>query len=140
MTNKSIYVFYNPNPAQKFHKDGRPVRWDRCDCAVRSLAKLENMSWLGAFTHLATEAIDQYMMPNDDKLIGLVYKKLGYVRGTFKSKDRIPVKKFAQKRSSGKFLLCVAGHVCALVDGKIYDTWDCSESYVTSWWEKPIEN
>jgi hypothetical protein len=133
---KNCYIFYNPNPAQKFHRDGTPVRWDRTDCAVRALTKLENMSWLEAFTHLTTEAIDQYMMPNDDKLLGIVYKKLGYTRHTFGGGRRLRIDEFAKKHPKGKFMINLPGHVCALVNGKVYDTWDCSDRCICSWWEK----
>ena len=139
IANNNYYVFYNPNPKQRWHKDGTPVTWDRCDCAVRSLSRLENMSWREAFEYLTAKAMRHYMMPNDDKLLRIVYQGLGYTRGTFKSAERMQVKDFCHKHRKGRFLLNVRGHVCALVDGKIYDCWDCGDSWVTSWWEAPTE-
>ena len=44
-------------------------------------------------------------------------------------------KRFCRKYPKGKYLLRMAGHVTACVDGVIYDTWDCSGKCVYVAWE-----
>ena len=136
----SNYVFYNPNPKQRYFLNGEPMKWHGCDCAVRSLAKLENMDWVGAYQFLYQEGLANFMMPNDDALLDKVYKKLGYVRGSFKSKERIRLNDFIKKHPKGGFAVRTPSHICAVVNGKIYDTWDCGNRFVSSWWEKKIDD
>ena len=135
MANRN-YVFYNPNPKQRYRKDGKPMGWNYCDCTVRALAKLENLSWADSYQKLCQEGLANYLMPNDDKLLDILYKNLGYVRGSFKSNERIPLNTFTKKHPKGSFAIRTNGHICAVVNGKIYDTWDCGDRFVSSWYEK----
>lgn len=43
---------------------------------------------------------------------------------------------FCLKYPKGKYLLRMAGHVTACVDGVIYDTWDCSDKCVYNAWSE----
>ena len=42
--------------------------------------------------------------------------------------------RFCKKFPNGSYILRMAGHWSACVDGVIYDTWDCSEKCVYNAW------
>ena len=48
--------------------------------------------------------------------------------------DNMTVNDFANKHNSGIFLLRMNGHITCLIDGIIYDIWDCREEVVTDAW------
>lgn len=133
------YVFYNPNPKQRYHKDGTPMKWKQCDCTVRALCKVENSNWESVYKLLVGIGLKNYMMPNDPDLLSIAFTEMGYIRHTFKNTERIPLKKFATKFKSGSFLAMMPGHIVAVVNGKYYDVFDTGDSYITSYWEKPAE-
>ena len=63
---------------------------------------------------------------------------LGFKRTVLpRNKDgsRITVGKFARKNPRGRYVLSVSGHWTACIDGIIYDTWDCSNEEVLSYYE-----
>lgn len=48
--------------------------------------------------------------------------------------DNMTVNDFANKHNPGIFLLRMNGHITCLIDGIIYDIWDCREEVVTDAW------
>ena len=48
---------------------------------------------------------------------------------------RESVADFAQSHPTGRYILSVSGHWTACIDGIIYDTWDCSNERVLSYYE-----
>lgn len=132
----SNYVFYNPNPLQKFHKDGTPVKWRYNDCSVRAFAIVSGISWKQSYDVLINAGMENYMMPDDMELLKIVYNKWGYRYTTFRSNERMKLKDFVKTHKKGKFVAAMVGHVVGVVAGKYYDAWDCGDHYVTSYWEK----
>ena len=47
----------------------------------------------------------------------------------------ITVREFATANPRGRYVVSVSGHWTACIDGIIYDTWDCSEEKVLSYYE-----
>lgn len=50
-------------------------------------------------------------------------------------KPRMNGERFAKMYPTGRYVLNMAGHITACVDGIIYDTWDCSEKCVYNAWQ-----
>ena len=130
------YVFYNPNPMQRYHKDGTPMKWKYCDCTIRALSKAENTDWASAYKTLADLGLKHFMMPNDPELLFIAFSGMGYLRRTYKNTERIQLKKFAEIHKQGTFIASMPGHVVAVVNGKYYDAFDSGDFYVTSYWEQ----
>lgn len=130
------YVFYNPNPLQRFHKDGTPMKWKHCDCTVRAICKAENTDWESAYKLLFEIGLEHYMMPCDPELLNIAFAGMGYLRHTFKNTERIPLKKFAETHKQGTFIASMPGHVVAVVNGKYYDAFDSGDFYITSYWKQ----
>jgi hypothetical protein len=131
------FVFYNPNPKQKFHKDGTPYKWKYGDCAIRAIARLCDLNWDGAFDLAVGYCRDNHMVCSDPYLIDVMMKDLGYAKTGYKTRERMKVKDFCKAHTHGRYMCNVAGHVVAVVNGKYYDAWDSGEMYVTSYYEKP---
>ena len=60
---------------------------------------------------------------------------LGFLRITVPAEDRVTVGDFAKKHPFGRYVVSVSGHWTACIDGIVYDTWDCSEQKVLSYYE-----
>ena len=131
------FVFYNPNPNQRYKKDGTPMKWHGTDCTVRSLAKAMNLSWLAAFKTLCSEAERQLMTYDDIKVLAKVYKTLKFTEGSVNKTGAKPtVNEFCREHKTGTYILSLCGHVVCVVDGKFYDTWDCGSCKVRKYWKK----
>ena len=44
------------------------------------------------------------------------------------------IEDFSKKYIDGMFLVRVDGHLSAVINGKIYDIWDCSQKIITDCW------
>ena len=53
-----------------------------------------------------------------------------------KGSKRPTVKSFSKTHKNGIFILSIAGHHVAAVDGNYYDTWDCGEKSLYGYFEK----
>lgn len=122
MKNK-YYAYYQPNDKDVKDKMG--------DCQIRALSKVLNLTWLETFDMIIpicreaqTSAIfcggATFAKANMEKL-GFKYTGVSNKKGT----KRPTVRSFAKDHPTGRYVLSVANHVVACVDGKYYDTWDC---------------
>lgn len=121
--NMSRYVYYQPN--KKDLKD------DYGDCTIRALSKALNLSWLETFD-LTIPYCREYQIPNifftSIQIERIIMKDLGFDYTGISNKKgtvRPTVESFAAKHPEGVYILNVANHEVACVDGKYYDTWDC---------------
>lgn len=121
---KTYYYYYQPNKKQL----------KGCgDCTIRVLSKVLNISWLDAFD-LTIPYCRDYQVSNifDAPLkvereimdkIGFEYYGISNKKGT----KRPTVKEFAKSHKEGKYILNIANHEVAVVDGLYWDIWDCGE-------------
>lgn len=74
---------------------------------------------------------------NCEKLCVCCYRHL--LDDIFKYKrvncDGFLVGEFADRNPVGVYLLRINGHITCLVDGTIYDLWDCRNEFVTDAWK-----
>lgn len=117
------YRYYQPNEKDLKDQVG--------DCQVRALSKVLGLSWLETFDltipicrELQTYTIFACDLVKTKKAmdtLGFEYTGISTKKGTV----RPTVDEFAKTHKQGKFILKVANHVVACVDGIYYDTWDC---------------
>ena len=131
----SNFVFYNPNPNQKYKKDGTPMRWHGTDCTVRSLAKVLNCTWEKSFSILCKTGLELKMTFDDIKVLEKVYKQLGGIRYTFGRTQLPTVNQFVKSHPKGTYIVNISRHVACVKDGKLYDTWDCGPWKVRSYYQ-----
>jgi len=113
---------YNINPS---YEDGR--RFDNGDCVVRAFAMAADITWMEAFDLLIENARKTYNMPDYKTNFEKVFEAFGFERKSVKviaGKKRMTVEDFCKKHKKGHFIVSVANHLTAVVDGVCYDQWN----------------
>jgi hypothetical protein len=130
MTTKSRNRYFQPNP-NKNDKIG--------DCVVRSMCKAVDRDWDTVYKVLCNIGYRLKDMPNGNdtwreflKINGFTEHKITVKKGS----KRGTVAEFAEKNKKGTYVLQVANHNVTVVDGFYYDTWDCGDKSLYSYWEK----
>lgn len=123
----------NPNPCWA---EKRGFKWDRGDCVIRALANAISCSWLEAFDYLTAKARRDFNVPNDKGGSRKWYIEGGAVWTPCKAekgKKRMTVEQFAKMHPTGRYVVMIASHQTACVDGVILDAWNCGESAVVGY-------
>lgn len=120
----------NPNPRWATK---RGFRWDTGDCTVRAIANSINCSWLEAYDFLSSRAREEFVIMND----GVKFREWLVAGGAkwthcpaVAGKKRMTAEEFAKKHPEGRYILSLANHEAACVDGKILDAWNCGSKCV----------
>lgn len=123
--NYGRFVYFQPNDKDIKDKVG--------DCQIRALAKVLNKTWVEVFDLITPICREQQVMDifscdlkkTKEALqrIGFEYTGVSNKRGT----KRPTVDSFAKTHKAGRYIVSVAHHVVAVVDGKYYDTWDSGD-------------
>jgi hypothetical protein len=107
------------------------------DCVVRAIATATSTDYLECRRELNRKKRELgYTSYKDTKFLYDYLK--GYPRLIFKAikgEPRIKGSDFTELHPKGTYILKMAGHITACVDGVILDTWDCSYRTVYTAWE-----
>ena len=125
----------NPNPewAKK-----RGFVWDRGDCVIRALANAISCSWVESFDYLTAKARRDFNVPNDGPGFRRWIQEDGAVWTHCKAekgKKRMTALQFAETHPTGRYVLSVANHETACVDGVILDAWNCGGKCVVGYFD-----
>ena len=127
------YKYYQPN--------SKDLKDKFSDCTIRALSKALNLSWIETFD-LTIPFCREYQIPNifftSINIEKEIMAKLGFVYTGISNKHgtkRPTVDSFAKSHSKGTFILNVANHEVAVVDGCYYDTWDCGTCCLYGYYE-----
>ena len=130
MTNK-YYQYYQPND--------KDLKDNYGDCVIRALTKVTGKTWIEVFKDLIPKAMELQCMPNskpcyEDYLLknGFTYYGISNKKGT----KRPTVTSFTKDHKDGTYVLRVAHHIIASIDGKFYDTWDSGDCCLYGYWKK----
>ena len=127
LTIKMKYIKYNSNPGKR--KSG--------DCVVRAIAKATGKEWLDTFDGLVKISRKHYTMPSEKFTFTAYLKQEGFTMCRMpKHADnrRYTVEQFADENPQGIYIISVCKHLTVLIDGTLYDTWDCSRKAVGNYW------
>lgn len=110
------------------------------DCAKRAIALASDTDYMETQRALNRyKKISHSQEFNERKnLYGYLEKELHAKKLSFPAEAGIPRmngESFTKKFPTGRFVLNMAGHFTACINGIIYDTWDCSEKCVYSAWQ-----
>ena len=110
---------YNPNPM------ARRVG----DCAVRAVAAAVGTDWETAYMMLAVNGLQMADMPSSDSVWGATLRQRGFYREAIPNTCPVcyTAEDFCNDHPEGTFVLAFGGHVAAVVDGHLLDTWDSSK-------------
>ena len=119
---------YNPNP----------IALEGIDCTVRALTKALDISWEKAYTMLAVNGFIMSDMPNANHVVNSTLRQNGFKRHLIPDEcpDCYTAENFAEEHPTGTFVLAFGDHVCAVIDGVIYDSWDSRNRVPMFYWEK----
>jgi hypothetical protein len=122
------------------------------DCVVRAIMKATKKTWLDVYKNLCAIGGLEFKMPSDKKVYEIYLDQLGWKKQKMpkifipelrmvngQRQDgmtyrRYTVQKFAEHKPKGIFIISVANHLTTIVDGNLYDTWDCSQKSVGNYW------
>ena len=133
MKNKN-YKYFQPNKKDLKDKYG--------DCVIRSFVKTTGKDWLEVFDELMKIARNEQAIPNGKLCYEIFLKENGFKYtgvSNKKGSKRPTVLSFTQGHTEGVYVLIVANHIVASVDGVYYDTWDSGQCSMYGYWEKQIE-
>lgn len=108
------YVFYNPNPVGRF----------TMDCMPRALSKVLNIDWDSASVLLCNSAIKMATVECSNETMAAVLRQNGFYREVIDNDcpDCYTAEDFCNDHPIGIYVLGFWNHVCAVVNGVLYDT------------------
>ena len=115
---------YNPNPV------GRTVG----DCVIRALTVALSVDWETAYDMVAQAGYDMGDMPSSDSVWGAVLRQHGFYKTACENCDI--AQEFCRKHPQGIYVLAFGGHVAAVKDGILYDSWDSSKEIPIYFWHR----
>lgn len=124
----------NNNPS---YKGGN--RWHKGDCVIRAFAMAANITWLDAFDMLVENARKTYTVPNSKDNYDVVFAANGFERKSVKvvkGKKRMTLEDFCKVHKKGRYIVSVANHLTAVIDGVCYDQWNPANKCVYVYYEK----
>lgn len=101
------------------------------DCVVRSISLVEGKSWDKTYKELSEIARKEGILLDDVNFVEHYLDKR-YKRACHYSKN---VGEFAKEHRKGTYLITMQGHITAIIDGIIYDTFDCSNRRMWCAWK-----
>lgn len=116
-----MYIHYNANPKGLYIDD----------CVLRSISVAEGISWNECQEKLSSLANKEAMLLNDVVFVEKYLDKR-YIRKCYKN---MTVGEFARKCPKGHFVATMKGHITAIIDNVIVDTFDCSEREIWCCWQ-----
>ena len=123
-----MWIEYNPNPLSR--RVG--------DCAVRAISKALDTDWETAYALIASNGFAMGDMPSSDSVWGAVLRQNGFYRYAIPNRcpDCYTADDFCKDHPEGIYVLGFGGHVAAVEDGNIYDSWDSSNEIPQFYWHR----
>lgn len=87
----------------------------------------------GHRVRLAVMGLQMGDMPSSNNVWGAVLRQHGFRRAAI---DGGSAADFCRAHPEGTYVLTMDRHVAAVVDGQIYDTWDCTSEEPIYYWHK----
>lgn len=106
-----MWIYYNANAR------GNNVN----DCVVRAISKAEGKTWDETYEELSIIAQEEGILLDDVSFVEHYLDKR-YKRQCHYAKT---VGEFVSEFKKGTFLVTMPGHITVVIDGILYDTFDC---------------
>lgn len=123
------FIKTNPNPEGK--KTG--------DCVIRAIAIAEKKSWIEVYDALCELGREMSDMPNMKKVYETYLIKNGWVKQKMPKHSngkRYKLRELADENPKGVFIMGVVHHIATVIDGDLYDTWDCGRKCVGNYFSR----
>lgn len=123
-----MFIFRNPNPCGSYVGD----------CVVRALSIALDKDWYEVYIELCLQGFSMCDMPSSNKVWGELLKSYGFHR--YIIPDTCPkcytIKDFAGEHFKGIYIVGTGTHVCTVIDGNVYDSWDSGDETPVFYWHK----
>lgn len=116
-----MYTYYNANSLGNFVND----------CVVRAVAVVESKTWDQVYDELSDIAQSQGTILDDVDFVENYLDKR-YPRACHYSKT---VGEFIEEYPRGTYLVTMEGHITPIIDGVLYDTFDCRDRRMWCSWK-----
>ena len=125
------WEYFNPNPSG----------WDGIDCTVRALTKALDISWEKAYTMLAANGFIMNDVMNANHVFNATLRQNGFKRYVIPNTcpDCYTANDFAKEHPRGIYVLAFGDHVCTVVNGTIFDSWQSGNRVPLFYWTKEEE-
>ena len=135
MVDTAYYHYKNVNPKDRYVED----------CVIRAVANACNQSWEQTVKEMTELGLPKGLLCNDSKLIPLYLKKKGFSQMDEPRKPdntKMTIKEWLCTRDAHLYhnhcIVANAGshHTTCIKNGKVEDTWNCSNHKMHKWWVK----
>lgn len=116
-----MFKYYNANPLKN----------KVSDCTTRAISLAECNSWDYTYNKLSNLAREQGQMMDSVEFIENYLDKR-YPRQCHYSKT---IEEFIDEHPHGVYLCTMTGHITCIIDGCVYDTFDCSNRIMRCAWK-----
>ena len=106
------------------------------DCVFRAIASAFNITWEEAYDKLCSIGRETKCSPNESLAYEQLlkdYDKISVMHETPKGKKRYTIQEICKWK--GIYLVRVANHLACVKNGKLIDTWDCSNKSSYKIWK-----
>jgi hypothetical protein len=105
------------------------------DCVIRSISIALDKDYRTVFVEMMELGIEMGGYPNMNPVWGAYMELNGWTKNKCpRDSDGKLIKLRNWKNAPGRAVVLNSGHLTAVVDGAVHDTWDCRYRPVNSYW------
>ena len=116
-----MYKFYNANTKGNFVND----------CVIRAISTAEHKTWDETYEELSDIAQEEGILLDDVNFVE------NYLDDRYKRQSHCSklVGEFIEECPRGTYLVTMEGHITVIIDGVLYDTFDCRNRRIWCVWK-----
>lgn len=109
------------------HSNLNPIGNKVGDCVVRAIAAVTEKSWQEVYIELCIQGYLMSDLPSSNAVWGAYLKNKGFNREFIRDdcSNCYTIYDFAEEYPYGSYVVGTGTHATAVIDGIIYDAWDC---------------
>lgn len=98
------------------------------DCVIRAISTALEQSWEETYIELCLQGYLMNDLPSSNAVWNAYLKNKGYTREFVQNDcpDCYTIADFAEEYPTGIYIIGTGTHATTIINGDIYDTWDCS--------------
>lgn len=112
------------------------------DCVVRAISKAEDLDWFDTYIELCAQGMEMFDMPDSNRVWMAYLKEIGYTINLLPKDcpNCYTIADFCKDYPKGKYLVSTGSHLTVVINGNLYDTWDCLSEVPIIYFEKKEDN
>lgn len=108
------------------------------DCVIRAISKALNQSWETTYIELSIQGFIMGDLLAANAVWGEYLKSKGYARKMIPNDcpECYHINDFANEHPDGTFIIGTGTHATTIIDGVIYDVWNCGDEIPLYYYSK----